>query len=159
MWCFNPFGRDDHCFFGWTASNDRRENVWMLVSSLCIPSFYKYNLACRSTGNINWWKRTCLSYHSHSISCFCWITHHHGDSVRLLYPIIKSERVYLHFHVSCCLGIWNPVRWMSYRYATSTRMMTNVEARAAIMTLGEAWWSLWSMHLLLLNPVRLYASP
>ena len=122
MWCFNPFGRDDHCFFGWTASNDRRENVWMLVSSLCIPSFYKCNLACRSTGNVNWWKRTCLSYHSHSISCFCWITHHHGDSVRLLYPIIKSERVHLHFHVSCCLGIWNPVRWMSYWYATSTRM-------------------------------------
>jgi len=102
---FQPFWKRRPLLFGWTASNDRRENVWMLVSSLCIPPFYKYNLAWRSTGNINWWKSTCLSYHSHSISCFCWITHHHGDSVRLLYPIIKSERVHLHFHVSCCLGI------------------------------------------------------
>lgn len=27
--------------FGWTDSNDRRENVWMLISSICIPSLFQ----------------------------------------------------------------------------------------------------------------------
>ena len=41
-----PFWKRQPLFFGWTDSNDRRENVWMLVSSICIPSLLCWVGAC-----------------------------------------------------------------------------------------------------------------
>ena len=35
-----PFWKRHPLLFGWTDSNDRRENVWILVSSIYIPSLF-----------------------------------------------------------------------------------------------------------------------
>ena len=42
--------------FGWTDSNDRRENVWMLISSICIPIRCFSWLLQTATGTTLLWK-------------------------------------------------------------------------------------------------------
>jgi len=46
---FQPFWKRQPLLFGWTDSKDRRENVWMLVSSICIPSLYELAPAASCT--------------------------------------------------------------------------------------------------------------